>query len=288
MHGAIIRDCDEILNELDEITHTTAAAEELEGILDGNLDIGIDWIGEICPWDGYDLGQNMCCEIDEEERAEDRLDRDTGEEDARDEDARGEDAQGGNENVRRRNGAEGEAGSECAAEPTTGVECPVCMCDMSGHEVSAMPASCSHRFCVECLTSWAEKCTSCPLCRVSFSGIKILTPEGPLLQRVRKRRLQEDDYESDVAVERPATRRRPPSRNGQCCVCSRALRRHFIECMRCGEKFHEECMSVRLTVLHEQPVCYRCESSVGVTSPESTNVVAVATSRRRRRRRAQN
>lgn len=81
-------------------------------------------------------------------------------------------------------GADGPGGAAAAAED----DCVVCLCPPSD---PASPDGCSHRFCFECISAWAQQTNRCPLCKAQFEYI--VRGHGGTPVRVSARELRPDD-----------------------------------------------------------------------------------------------
>uniref|UniRef100_A0A6B2LG93 RING-type domain-containing protein n=1 Tax=Arcella intermedia TaxID=1963864 RepID=A0A6B2LG93_9EUKA len=56
-------------------------------------------------------------------------------------------------------------------------DCPICLNLI--HHLTIIPA-CHHRFCYECITSWAKSKLNCPLCKAAFEQVEHqASPSGP-------------------------------------------------------------------------------------------------------------
>ncbi|XP_059643416.1 RING-H2 finger protein ATL3-like [Cornus florida] len=61
-----------------------------------------------------------------------------------------------------------------------GLECAVCLSDVSEGEKARLLPKCNHGFHVECIDMWFQSHSTCPLCRNPVSNQNINTPESPL------------------------------------------------------------------------------------------------------------
>uniref|UniRef100_A0A7S0KY80 RING-type domain-containing protein n=1 Tax=Asterionellopsis glacialis TaxID=33640 RepID=A0A7S0KY80_9STRA len=48
--------------------------------------------------------------------------------------------------------------------------CCICLCDIEPNDISSIDG-CNHRFCFECIETWANRENTCPLCKIRFTKI---------------------------------------------------------------------------------------------------------------------
>eukprot|EP01122_Echinamoeba_exundans_P011532 TRINITY_DN4615_c0_g1_i1.p1 TRINITY_DN4615_c0_g1~~TRINITY_DN4615_c0_g1_i1.p1 ORF type:complete len:291 (+),score=47.37 TRINITY_DN4615_c0_g1_i1:181-1053(+) len=64
-------------------------------------------------------------------------------------------------------------------EPDTGFSCPVCLSSKLPQDKKCILDSCSHEFCVDCISEWAKKQLACPLCKTNFLSASVeFKPDG--------------------------------------------------------------------------------------------------------------
>lgn len=79
--------------------------------------------------------------------------------------------------------------------------CCICMTPPEHEELSKI-SGCEHLFCFQCISKWAERENSCPLCKVRFSKITRLHPsKGQQKTKAVKDRDQQSDFMSGRALE---------------------------------------------------------------------------------------
>ncbi|PKA61178.1 RING-H2 finger protein ATL3 [Apostasia shenzhenica] len=57
-----------------------------------------------------------------------------------------------------------------ASDFKDGVECSVCLCELSDGEKARLLPKCNHGFHLECIDMWFQSHSTCPLCRIPVSG----------------------------------------------------------------------------------------------------------------------
>lgn len=67
-------------------------------------------------------------------------------------------------------------------ELTDGLECAVCLCEVSQGEKARILPKCNHGFHVDCIDMWFQSHSTCPLCRNPVSNQPSSEPEKTLLQ----------------------------------------------------------------------------------------------------------
>ncbi|KAJ8557768.1 hypothetical protein K7X08_004534 [Anisodus acutangulus] len=60
-----------------------------------------------------------------------------------------------------------------------GLECAVCLCDVSEGEKARLLPKCNHGFHVDCIDMWFQSHSTCPLCR---NPVSIISEEEPVLE----------------------------------------------------------------------------------------------------------
>lgn len=64
---------------------------------------------------------------------------------------------------------------ETSNSQMTGKFCPICY--QSGNKEMALPNTCSHEFCFDCIVTWSKVHNTCPICKTEFQKIHSVDPE---------------------------------------------------------------------------------------------------------------
>ena len=76
--------------------------------------------------------------------------------------------------------------------------CCICMSEVNGDDL-AIINGCDHKFCFECIETWAERENSCPLCKLRFTKIDRVNKKTRRGQKNVKR-VKQRDQRSDLAT----------------------------------------------------------------------------------------
>lgn len=101
--------------------------------------------------------------------------------------------------------------------------CAICLTNFTNEEV-AIPQTCNHAFCKDCLESWTKKNKSCPIDRKYFYS-KSIVPNYKIYKSYM-RRLHPSEYIWDIICQK-------------CRIGDNASMR---SCLSCKFTFHEKCL----------------------------------------------
>ncbi|XP_028968025.1 PHD and RING finger domain-containing protein 1-like [Galendromus occidentalis] len=126
--------------------------------------------------------------------------------------------------------------------------CPICLGKLYETTLQGRPESCDHTFCIECITAWSKNNSTCPLCRNSFSKIKI-SLRGDILEELPVKTVEPEINEADQFLN-----------DILCLVCHRSDQEDtLLLCDECDDAYHCSCLTPPLrSVPVGQWFCPRC------------------------------
>ncbi|XP_053779984.1 PHD and RING finger domain-containing protein 1 isoform X3 [Desmodus rotundus] len=153
-----------------------------------------------------------------------------------------------------------EAGGEWHSDDDS-ESCPICLNTFRGQAVGT-PETCSHQFCLDCISEWSKNANSCPVDRALFNCICIRAQfGGKVLKKipVENARAGEEEEEDPTFCE----------------VCGRSDREdRLLLCDSCDAGYHMECLD---PPLQEVPVdewfCPECAIPGAAAPPTDTDSV---------------
>ncbi|KAM5319748.1 PHD and RING finger domain-containing protein 1 isoform 2-T3 [Glossophaga mutica] len=154
-----------------------------------------------------------------------------------------------------------EAGGEWHSDDDS-ESCPICLNTFRGQAVGT-PETCSHHFCLDCITEWSKNANSCPVDRALFNCICVRAQFGGRILKkipVESARAREEEEEEDPTF---------------CEVCGRSDREdRLLLCDSCDAGYHMECLD---PPLQEVPVdewfCPECAAPGAAALPTDTDSV---------------
>jgi hypothetical protein len=78
------------------------------------------------------------------------------------------------------------------------VACCICMSEPDREELSLIDGGCEHRFCFECISKWADRENTCPLCKNRFTTITRVHQQRGKKKATNSRRVKKRDQRSDI------------------------------------------------------------------------------------------
>jgi len=127
--------------------------------------------------------------------------------------------------------------------------CPICLDKMYETDLKGRPGSCEHTFCLECIRTWSKNDSTCVLCRIPFTKLKVVF-RGSVLEELPVEEVSLKLDESSIHAYFHI-----------CYVCrDRDDEDSVLFCDQCGASYHPECLNPPLlNVPQGQWSCPQCE-----------------------------
>ncbi|KAL6540770.1 hypothetical protein OROMI_024653 [Orobanche minor] len=88
-----------------------------------------------------------------------------------------------------------------------GLECAVCLCEVSKGEKTRLLPKCNHGFHLDCIDMWFQSHPTCPLCRNPVSNEKELSSGDPLILEniIQTPMVENPSFPTNVAISEPSS-----------------------------------------------------------------------------------
>lgn len=146
--------------------------------------------------------------------------------------------------------------------------CSICLDQITN--LSKLDA-CGHEFCRECISSWAEVSSNCPLCKMAFKKIIFWEENQKLEKRVRKRKFKYQEEDAEPWLENCAE---------YCMVCHNNNDEHLLlVCDKCHFNIcHTYCAGLEM-IPDEDWICKNCTRVSTRRSASNANLTRASSQR---------
>ena len=140
--------------------------------------------------------------------------------------------------------------------------CSICLCELDNDEAASLEI-CKHKFCKECIKSWAKKSENkCPICRETFRKIKYRSETGKYVY-VRVRDKEQINYIGDSYDFQVNYDQEESDDDMECHHCKGFIPeddQNTFTCSGCQKKVHFGCFTTKMNVFKDGHFhCQDCE-----------------------------